>query len=391
MRPNEQSQLLSLIELIYQGATDISRWPAIVEGISQWMGASTCGLLTPWHTPDNGGLLITHGLSQQSNELWATKYCLHDIWAQQAIEKNVLTTGNVVRDQELVPEQEFLDSIWYKEFLSKLGLGRLISGIIFSPQDADTLPVVCSCMRPFEHPFSADDAQKMRVLLPHLSRSVGVMFRLREAEFTQASTLSALDRITQGVLLFDRNGCLTFLNATAKRLIKLKDGLSLRSRNGNGNGNPSELVASTEKISGQLAEAIKEAISPDILSTRHFSSAVVIPRPSGNSPFVINFSSLSNTNVLGLANSHPRAIAFIHNCAAAVRLNGSLLKDAYGLTEAEIRTAELLVNGCSIEEAAQELEVSVNTVKTQLRQLHDKTRINNRAKLVKLLLSMTSP
>lgn len=388
MNHSEHTNLVALIELIYQGATDISRWPAILADLCQWMGASACGIWTPWRKPEDGGLLLSHGLSQQASELWVNQYFEHNLWAQRAIEKNLLTTGNVVRDQELVTEEEFLASIWYQDFLCKVGLGRLLSGVIFSAQEIIALPVLCCCIRPFDDPFTANDEQRMKILLPHLSRALGVMLRLRDTELKQTSMQAVLDRINYGVVLFDKYRHPTFLNAPAKQLIDLKDGLGLRKRNGDENS--TELVAANEKANTLLTQAINEAIAPDILSTRHFSSAVVIPRPSGKAPFLINFSSLSNFNDLSLTNGHPVAIAFINDCAADVRLNGSALKDAYALTEAEVRAAEFLMNGCSIEEAAQQLGVSVNTIKTQLRQLHDKTGTNNRARLVKLLLSMTS-
>ena len=75
---------------------------------------------------------------------------------------------------------------------------------------------------------------------------------------------------------------------------------------------------------------------------------------------------------------------------APIRLNVDLLKTAYGLTTAEIRTAELVAKGCGLEEVATQLDVSINTVKTQLKHIYDKTGTNNRARLVKLLMTLAS-
>lgn len=37
--------------------------------------------------PGNGGLNISYGLSPHLNEMWATKFAAHDIWARGALEK----------------------------------------------------------------------------------------------------------------------------------------------------------------------------------------------------------------------------------------------------------------------------------------------------------------
>ena len=381
----ELARLSGLIDHIYRGATDIASWDDTVCAISEWMAATRTLLFTPSHTPGRGGFSVTHDMDPAARELWTTKYHAHDIWGQRMFERGLVVTGKVVRDQELVTDREWLDSTISREFLAPLGVGRLLTGVVFSGDDNNGITVACSVHRPFEQPFAETDAAKLELLLPHLSRALGVMFRLRDAEFKVANSLAALDRLAQGILLFRADGGVGFANEAAREILAQEDGLRLTGCV----GDAPQLVASGRRDQEMLDNAIREAVSPDIVSARHFSVAVGISRLSGQPPYLLNFSSLPGDNEFGVSSETPRAIAFLRDSTLPIRLDGETLRAAYGLTPAEVRAAELIAEGLSTEEAARELEVSVNTVKTHLNKVYEKTNTGNRARLVKLLLSLS--
>lgn len=58
----------------------------------------------------------------------------------------------------------------------------------------------------------------------------------------------------------------------------------------------------------------------------------------------------------------------------------------YGLTQREIETARQLVSGCSYQEAADRLFISINTVRTHVRNIYKKTGIRNQRMLSTLFL-----
>ncbi len=150
-----------------------------------------------------------------------------------------------------------------------------------------------------------------------------------------------------------------------------------------------ELMAADHRSQAALANAIRSAISPDILGAVHFSRAVSVPRPSGRQDYTLNFSSLASENEFGSGPGAPRAIAFITDNAEPIRLDGELLRKTYGLTPAEVRLTELMAESLTIEEAAERLGVSRHTAKTQLQSIYMKTNANNRAKLMRLIMSLS--
>ncbi|MDP4029152.1 MAG: helix-turn-helix transcriptional regulator [Gallionella sp.] len=65
-----------------------------------------------------------------------------------------------------------------------------------------------------------------------------------------------------------------------------------------------------------------------------------------------------------------------------------LLQSAYGLTPAEARVAIVLLEGSSAKVAANYLNVSHHTVRTQIRQVYAKLGVDTRARFVKLMLEL---
>jgi DNA-binding CsgD family transcriptional regulator len=77
--------------------------------------------------------------------------------------------------------------------------------------------------------------------------------------------------------------------------------------------------------------------------------------------------------------------------AEAVSRRISSAADIYGLSPAQTRLARLIVDGHDLAAAAQRLSVSVNTLRTQLQRIYDKTGVRNQAALVRSLLSIDTP
>lgn len=379
------AEFSEIVDWIYQGATDVEEWPKISKKICDWLGAKTCVIFTPQFPADQGGFAIKHQFDGML-ELYDAKYNAHNIWEMRAYERGLLTTGSVVRDQDLVTDQEFLDSIFYKEYMSPVNLGRMIAGIVFDPRDNDGKAVVCACHKPFDKPFSTSDSEKLQLLMPHLSRSLGVMFKLRDAEFKVANCLRSLNCLNRGVLLFNALGEVCHANDCAKELLELNDGLRLKPSKNIGHWH---LYTTSARMQSILETAISESVGPDVLTTRHFSNALNIERPSGKASFTLCFSTLGDQHEFHSPTSHACAIAFILDLSKPITLKSDLLKTTYDLTKTELKVANLLANGHALKSAGQILEVTPNTVKSHLKQIHIKTNTNNRAKLVKLLMTLS--
>jgi DNA-binding CsgD family transcriptional regulator len=356
--------LLELVNHIYEGAVRADEWRAIVAHVASFFGTERAALFSTFVGPSQGGLGITHGLPEAGLRRWGDEYlATDDIWAQAAIRKGAFRAGLVFRDTDLVPQEEFAASRIYRELLRHIGIGRMCTGVIFD-NAGDVQPTTCGIYRPLEEPpFSDDTRAAMAALLPHFSRALGVMYRLRDAQFNLAVTLGALDRVASGVALFAERGALRHLNREGERILNLDDGLTRRT----------------------LEEAARPVIEADPLHTPHFSASQQVPRPSGRPPFVLQFAPLPPANDFS---REVRAIGFVTDPDAQARLDVTLLQQLYNVTPAEARLAERLCAGDTLAGAAARCGITEATAKTQLARLFDKTNTARQAELLRLLLSL---
>lgn len=80
-------------------------------------------------------------------------------------------------------------------------------GIVFDVESPLVITTSCAVYRGRGDPrFGEREKNKLSLLVPHFSRALGVMLRLRDAEFRVAASLAALDRIASGILLFAAGG-----------------------------------------------------------------------------------------------------------------------------------------------------------------------------------------
>jgi DNA-binding CsgD family transcriptional regulator len=63
----------------------------------------------------------------------------------------------------------------------------------------------------------------------------------------------------------------------------------------------------------------------------------------------------------------------------------------YGLSPAQVRLARLIVDGNDLAASSDLLGVSVNTLRTHLQRMFDRTGVRNQAALVGVLLSAEAP
>lgn len=77
-------------------------------------------------------MLYTHNIPPEQNMLWAIKYMALDLWAQRALERQLVKKqGDVITDVDVATEVELVVTEIYRDLLSKMDVGRFCTGAIF--------------------------------------------------------------------------------------------------------------------------------------------------------------------------------------------------------------------------------------------------------------------
>ncbi len=375
-----------LIGLIYDAALHAEAWPEVPKAICAWMDANVGVIFTPLDPFDQGGFAVTHNLGLLARDLWGAVHRKDDIWTRRGVERGLLHTGETVRDQELATVEEFVATESYQTWFQPLQIGRLLTTVVFGMEQRRMPPVVCSVHRPLDQPFTEEERARYALLNPHLSRSLGVMYQLRESDLRLATTLSALDLLDRAVLLLDRQGGIFYANPMARSVMERGDGLRLVSRQAS--GSDTELGARDPAFHQALSQVLQEAVRVDALHASHFSEAVRVPRDGAEDPYVVQVSPLASGNGFGHGATAPAAIVFIDDAAPSPSFDERVFQQQFHLTDGEMRVVAQALGGGSVADMAIALRVSENTVKTHLKRVYDKVGVSSRAQLVRLAMAV---
>lgn len=380
-------QFSATVEAIQAAALRPDAWTQAMQAIAGLMRAPRALLFTPALAPQAGGFVMAHEVSEPFLIEWSTRYMAHDIWTERAMQLGVIRDGNVAFGSELVPDAEFVQSVFYREFLSRQNIRKLSTGIVFAGQEGGHLPLaVCSVFRGSELPdFEETDRTLHRLIARHLSLALGTMLRLRDTQFQLATSLQALDRLGSAVVLLGHRGQVLFANREARALLDRTPGLSLRGGHPVHDGS-GWLYADNTDAQEALDAAIHAALANDPLRPAHFAQGLRIPRPSAADLLVQIVPGMDMPPLQGA--DQPSALAFITDPLRVPTLDAVLLQRLYQITAAESRVAQALLHGETLQEVALRLHLGENTIKSHLKQLFAKTGTHRQPQLLQLLMKL---
>lgn len=379
------------VEAIHTAALQPRAWPQALEAIAALHGAPQVLVATTTTHPDDGGFFMAHAIAESFLQEWAASYLPHDVWTTQAQRRGLLHDGNVLLGEDLVPDAELVQSIFYREFLVRQGIRRLCSGVVFSGQLPGLPLTSCSVFRGSEGAaFTEDDRQLHALVTNHLSLALGAALRLRDGDFRLATSLQALDRLHGAVLLLGQRGNVLFANRNALVLLAQAEGLCLRA------GNPTTdalgwLQAGSATEQTALDAELRTALASDPLRVPHFAHGLALRRPPEQGDLVLHAVPLTErSSELWCRLLQPGAMVFISDPQAVPLLDPTLLRRLYGISAAECRMAQQLLRGQTLQATARHLHLSDNTVKTHLKQLFEKTDTSRQQQLIRLLLALAA-
>lgn len=388
---SELERLSLLVDTIYRGATEPDIWPKIVADVTAWLESPKGMLFTPLNGPEQGGIYFPHGLPDFHLELYKSRYQAIDMWAQQAVRLGKFREGNVLLGTDLVSQETLNGSRWYDEFLRHSDISHLLTSVVFEVKPtgapAPDMPTVCSFYRGAnDGMYTEDDRRKLALLLPHLSRALGVMSRLRMSDLKVAASLSSLDQLPVALMLMSVAGEVLFCNRAATAMLADTDALHIdRSARRHGLGT---LTANLPRVNRDIARALSSARRVD--DVQHFSSLIEVPGNFGEGDWSIQLSRVTPGAPMTADGCVPEVIVFLNNLKRPLDLAPEILCSTYGLTPAEARLAIAATAAGSLHDVARNVGVAPSTAKSHLKQVYAKTGSASRAELVRLVMGLST-
>lgn len=188
--------------------------------------------------------------------------------------------------------------------------------------------------------------------------------------------VDAVDVLPLGVILVDAAGKVLFTNRSAMDLLARGDGLAHRC--------DGRLTATRCTEALALKALIERAVRAATDEVREPSGALQLSRRSAAGPLSVIVSPLRRGPEAASA-QYPAAIVL---CSDPDRDPGTpqgMLERLYGLTPAEAALTLALLSGRTLDGAAEQLSISMNTARTHLKHIFHKTGTNRQSDLLRLV------
>jgi DNA-binding CsgD family transcriptional regulator len=378
MAPSED-KVLTLVDQIYDAAGDPALWPQFLEGFANAVGGTGTAIVYHDLKERRGNVDATSRFDPDYQRLYNSHYIRLDAWRdawlgrfRRASSEWITTSDELVSTDQLRKTEFFNDYLLPQDTVYQFGGPIVISDWRWSS--------VITCLRPRKDgPFADKEVDVLRVLFPHRQRAMSFRRQMAALEGQQRACFDAMDLLPTGVILLDAKGRILAVNRTASQIFRQNDGLNM---------DKDGLRASTPSETRQLRSTIASVCDCDrsgLASGGHLR----IRRPSGGRPFALMVMRAPHHSFAPDAGASA-GIVFITDPEAKVQTSSERVAQIYGLTEAEARLAQLLMNGETLVRAADVLGISHNTARTHLHRIYGKTDTRHQGDLVRLLLSSTA-
>jgi len=184
----------------------------------------------------------------------------------------------------------------------------------------------------------------------------------------------ALDLLGVGLVITDLGAQLLQANRTGKAILQARDGLSVDSAG---------VLRSSRGTSPTLAELLSALTMPPVAASNGKHTVAALRRPSGGA-FTMFVCQPSTASFQGSVSGLTVPILLLDQ-ARNNPAPSSLLSALFGLTCAESRLTNLLMDGVALQDCSEPLSISRNTLSFHMKNIFRKTGTRSQNQLVSLL------
>lgn len=359
-----------IIGLIQDGALDTDQLSQALDELRALFQANYISLILRAPTADSLGITLISGQPE-----WAGKLA-HFADYRWDVPMRRLPPDQVHCMDELMSREEWESSSFYRNYSEPNGVYHIM-GANISTGRAGVLGLRITRGR-HQQPFSEGDRRMCQRLLPHLRRSLKVHNQLGRSESLGNLYAEAVNRLAIASLVLDESGHVLQLNDVARQLLAQADGLKLVG---------SRLEASYPSDNRELHRLIRSAVAlRDSPQARQAREALSVARPSGEVSLGIVVEPIAGAE-WAEGRGQPAAMLYIRDAVSKSQVDNRVARELFNFTPAETALSLQLANGLSLEEAAEQLDITRNTARAHLRAIFSKTGVRRQAELVRLMLN----
>jgi DNA-binding CsgD family transcriptional regulator len=368
----DETHLTDVVASAYEAATGGSTWFEFGALLCDLVGAQRATLRMT-----DGTLTNLLRASDQADADYLDHYHLVDPYRAR-FAGNFASGGSppnsVSLGQDIMPRSRLLLSEYFTDYAVRHGQQHMMGGTIGLSQP----PPIGLHRDATAGAFTEDESRKLELVLPHLTRALQLRSRMLQDVKIRAAETMALDALSHCVIVVDAamhvlhaNSAAVALTAGSRSGLRIfapgRGGLRLAARHRDDSRHLEHLVAAA--AAGGSGGSLRVRAQPDDVSEMASLAVLVSPAPT-------RFAAGQSRQPLpGLASG--TALVVARELARPLAVAPARLSDLYGLTHAEAAIAVSLAGGVTAEGVARGRQVSLDTVRSQVRTVLRKTNAAN--------------
>jgi DNA-binding CsgD family transcriptional regulator len=359
--PQELSRLL---ETLYATALQPELWPRFLEQLTTFLSLPAAAIVHQDCGNDRGSINVSVGLNPEGMKHYGQYYGRLDEYRVSIANSSCV---GLVLAEEICPSYRLKKTEFYNDFLVKYGdvlLGAVIPSRVSTTFESLSLFGELDSDGPDKEAIDL-----VRLLIPHVKSAFLLHRHLFEVQAKANDLAAGLNRLQTAVILLGGDGSCIFLNDAAEQIISQKDGLHVRC---------SRLFASLSHELAQLQALVRQATTRKDL----WGGTMLVSR-RGRKPLQVSVNSFPAQN--SQLPNRATAIVLIADPDRQRTPTPEMLRDLYGLTNAESRIAVALSEGKELRRVCEEASIAYNTGRAHLRSIFSKTGARRQAELVTLV------
>jgi DNA-binding CsgD family transcriptional regulator/PAS domain-containing protein len=364
-----ESELLAVIEMFYQAATEPDAWPAALGGITRLLRADHTHLVIEPKSDGFAPLLSQFGMDHADFRRCVSPQADRLQMALVAAALPTLRPGGSLVQGEVVSDRDYERSRFYNEIIRPIGT---YYGAAITHDGSDLSLRMCAVRTRRSGEFLRPEGDLLEQLFPHLIRAYAMHQRLRIESDRAAGLAAVVERLNEAAIVLDARGHPLVVNARAREILRRANGLS-------------EAAGVLQASTPALTERLRHAITIVGRSAADHGQRLHLPRRD-RLPLLLDIMPVWRLGLPEPGLRAPRVVIFIGEPDAPPRFDETALMDTFRLTRRECDVVCLLAEGRSVGAIATRLGIQVGTVRQNLKSAFEKTHVHSQAALVALVL-----
>jgi DNA-binding CsgD family transcriptional regulator len=375
---NRSRQLLAVIDRLYDAVADLDKWPAFLESATALFSARGAQVGHTDLLNNRLSFSVVYGYDWSPAHMQRYEHLMSE---DPRIPYFSANPFKPVHCRMSLTDEQLHKSRVYQEVLSVGGVEYSLG--VNLVEDSRTLTYFLVLRDRSQSPFTDADCELMGTLIPHLRRALKLQRDLSLIAIERNAAFDVLDDMTVGIVIIGPDARIKFANEVARRIAHSCDGL--------------RFAADRLLIDGGGGDSIRMRARRLIRSTLSGmpspGEAFQIARPSGAESYVGLICCLGGNQAhFGWSvRDEPLAIVYIRDPDQPDETRAELLQRLYGLMPSQARLADLLATGCSLKEAAKQLDITPVSARQYLKLIFQKTGTHRQAELVRKILLVPAP